>query len=145
MLILIAILLGVFILAMIAGTIHNRRVNRQIANGELSEEPDIVIKNEECDACNTTPGSEGCELDCVLQKAHTEIVYYDDEELDRFKGRSSDSYTEEEIEEFSEIMYPCREEEVPAWNRSLELRGIQFPDQLKDELYMLINEQTHKA
>ena len=139
MLILIAILLGVFILAMIAGTIHNRRINRQIANGELSEEPDIVIKNEECDACNTTPGSEGCELDCVLQKANTESVYYDDEE------RSSDSYTEEEIEEFSEIMYTCREEEVPAWNRSLELRGIQFPDQLKDELYMLINEQTHKA
>ncbi|MBQ3944995.1 MAG: hypothetical protein II670_05210, partial [Alphaproteobacteria bacterium] len=99
---------------------------------------------EECDACNTTPGSESCELDCILQKTNTEIIYFDDEELDRFKGRPADSYTDEEVEAFSEVMYTCREEEVPAWNRSLELRGIQFPDQLKDELYMLIKEQTHK-
>ena len=144
MLVLIALLLGVFILAMVAGSIHNRRINRKIAKGELSEEPSIVIKNEECDACNTTPGSESCELDCILQKTNTEIIYFDDEELDRFKGRPADSYTDEEVEAFSEVMYTCREEEVPAWNRSLELRGIQFPDQLKDELYMLIKEQTHK-
>ena len=144
MLVLIALLLGVFILAMVAGSIHNRRINQKIAKGELSEEPSIVIKNEECDACNTTPGSESCELDCILQKTNTEIIYFDDEELDRFKGRPADSYTDEEVEAFCEVMYTCREEEVPAWNRSLELRGIQFPDQLKDELYMLIKEQTHK-
>ena len=144
MLVLIALLLGVLILAMVAGSIHNRRINQKIAKGELSEEPSIVIKNEECDACNTTPGSESCELDCIFQKTNTEIIYFDDEELDRFKGRPADSYTDEEVEAFSEVMYTCREEEVPAWNRSLELRGIQFPNQLKDELYMLIKEQTHK-
>ena len=37
MLVLIALLLGVFILAMVAGSIHNRRINRKIAKGELSQ------------------------------------------------------------------------------------------------------------
>ena len=145
MLVLIAILFGALVLAMIAGIIHNHRINQEIASGKRTKEPDIVIKNEECDACNITPGSESCELDCILQKTNTEIIYFDDEELDRFKGRPSDSYTDEEVEAFSEVMYTCLEEEVPAWNRSLELRGIQFPDQLKDELYMLINEQASKS
>ena len=39
-----------------------------------------------------------------------------------------DNYTEEEINEFREIMYTMKEEEVAGWCRSLQLRGIEIPD-----------------
>ena len=44
----------------------------------------------------------------------------------------------EEAEQFREVMYTMRQEEVKDWNRSLILRGVAVPDQLKDELVMLL-------
>lgn len=73
-----------------------------------------------------------------MEASVKEIEYYDDEELDDFIGRPSDSYTEEEVEKFSEVLYTMKQEDVAGWNRSLLLRGINIPDQLKDELVMLI-------
>ena len=35
-------------------------------------------------------------------------------------------------------MYSMRQEEVKDWNRSLILRGISLPDQLKDEMILLM-------
>ena len=40
----------------------------------------------------------------------------------------------------AEVMYSMRQEEVADWNRSLILRGINVPDQLKDELIMLLGD-----
>ena len=73
-------------------------------------------------------------------KAATEpLEYFEDEELDRFRQRPSDSYTDAEVDEFRDVLDTLRPEEVKAWNRSLVLRGIQVPDALKDELFMLVN------
>ena len=33
-----------------------------------------------------------------------------------------------------------RPEEVAAWNRSLVLRGVELPNQVKDEAMMLMND-----
>ena len=68
------------------------------------------------------------------------MEYFDDEELDAFKGRPSNDYSNEEVEQFSYVMHTMQPEEVKAWGRSLTLRGIQLPDQLKDEFVMLIEE-----
>jgi len=73
-----------------------------------------------------------------MEAATQEIEYYDDEELDRFKGRPSDKYTDEEAEQFREVLYTMRQDEVKGWNRSLVLRGIQLPNQVKDEVIMMI-------
>ena len=69
------------------------------------------------------------------------IEYYNDEELDRFRGRYSDEYTDEEVEEFREVMLTCKDDEVAGWCRSLQLRGIELPDDLKDELFLIIGER----
>ena len=66
------------------------------------------------------------------------------EELDRFRGRPSNGYNEEEVEEFREIMYTCKEDEVAGWSRSLQLRGIELPDELKDELFLIVGERRFK-
>ena len=39
--------------------------------------------------------------------------------------------------EFSEVMLTMRPEEVKGWNRSLILRGINMPNQIKDEFIAL--------
>ena len=97
------------------------------------EEKTTVV--ETCATCNGT--NDKCEQDCMMEAATKDIVYYDDEELDAFSGRPSDSYTDEEVEQFSEVLYTMRQEEIADWCRSLTLRGINLPDQIKDETFML--------
>ena len=95
---------------------------------------DTIVMPSDCGSC--TGENERCEHECMLEAAVKPIEYYDDEELDRFRGRRSDSYSDDEADEFAEVMYTMRPEEVKGWNRSLILRGINVPDQIKDELIM---------
>lgn len=90
-------------------------------------------------SCNTCTGENTkCEQDCMMEAATKEIEYYDDEELDTYKGRPSDSYSDEEVEEFAEILYTMQPKDVAGWSRSLILRGINLPNQLKDEVIAFI-------
>lgn len=82
---------------------------------------------------------EVCEKELLLQAARKPIDYYDDEELDIFAGKSSDSYTEEETDQFAHILHTMWESDVPGWIRSLQLRGVELPDKLKDEVFMILN------
>lgn len=81
-----------------------------------------------------------CEKD-TLSPVDGKIVYYDDEELDRFAGREADSYQPDEIDEFQEVLITMRPEDVVGWARSIQLRGIILPPVVHDELLMLVNEQ----
>ena len=80
-------------------------------------------------------------MDCKLEAAVKEIEYFDDEELDRFRGTPSDAYTEEQADEFRNILYTMREVEVAAWVRSLQLRAVELPDQLKPEVFLIVGER----
>ena len=82
-----------------------------------------------------------CEKESLLAAVSKKIEYYDDEELNRFKGRQANEYSDEEIDEFREIMFTMKEEEVAGWSRSLQLRGIELPDELKDELFLIVGER----
>lgn len=66
------------------------------------------------------------------------IEYYDDEELDRFAGKEAEDFTPEEIEEVREVMMTLLPDDVPGWVRSISLRGINLPVQLRDELFLLL-------
>ena len=134
--ILIIALIGVTLFGLIAGYFYNRNIQKKIEKGEIAEEPEVVEVDSECCGQHET-----CEKDSLLAAVSKKIEYYDDEELDRFKGRPSDSYTEEEVEEFRDIMYSTQEMEVAGWCRSLQLRGIEFPDELKDELFLIVGER----
>ena len=81
-----------------------------------------------------------CEKEIYLNQLK-QIDYYEDEELDRFRGRSSDAYTPEEAEEFREVLLTMREDEVGGWLHSLELRGVELPDTVKDDVLMIVGEQ----
>lgn len=90
----------------------------------------------ECGTCSEH--SEKCEQECMMEAATKEIEYFEDEELDRFAGRESCDFSSDEIEDFRYVLYTMRQDEVADWNRSLILRGINLPDELKDEVIMLM-------
>ena len=79
--------------------------------------------------------------DSLLAAVSKKIEYYDDEELDQFIGREGNMYTEEETEQFRDVLYTTKDDEVAGWIRSLQLRGIELPDNLKDEVFLIIGER----
>lgn len=95
-----------------------------------------IIVGSECSTCNGD--NDKCEQTCMMEASLRPVEYYDDEDLDIYKGRPSDCYTDDEAEKFREILYTMHQQEVTGWNRSLILRGINLPDQLKDEVVMLL-------
>lgn len=134
--ILIISLLLLTLVALIAGYIRNTRLQRKIENGELESFPEVKEADVEC--CGQ---HEVCEKESLLAAVSKEIEYYDDEELDGFIGRAPESYTEEETEMFRDVFYTMQETDVAGWVRSLQLRGINLPDNLKDEVFLIIGER----
>ena len=134
--ILVFLLIGVVVFGLVVGYFYNRNIQKKIERGELKEAPPVVDVDSEC--CGQ---HEVCEKESLLAAVSKQIEYYDDEELDRFKGHPSDQYTEYEIEEFRDVMYTMQEVEVAGWCRSLQLRGINLPDELKDELFLIVGER----
>lgn len=99
------------------------------------ESQEIVIGKGDCTTC--TDDNPSCEQLCMMKASTEPVEYFDDEELDEYKGRSADNYTEEETEQFAEVLETLCPDEVKAWNRSLILRGINMPDGIKDEYISL--------
>lgn len=80
-----------------------------------------------------------CEFDQI--KADESIIeYYDDEELDEYKNIDENAYSNNQIEEFREVLYTLKTEEIRYWLLSIERRHIQLPAILKSEARMLMAE-----
>ena len=97
-----------------------------------------VIRQRSSDCCGQ---HEVCEKESLLAAVSKEVVYYDDEELDRFAGRRADNYDREETDEFEEILTTLRSEDVAGWVRSLQLRAIELPEALRDEVILIVGER----
>ena len=83
---------------------------------------------------------EVCEKGKIKRALRTDIEYFDDEELDRFRGVPPDEYGDDEVDEFREVLYTMRPSEIEDWLKSLELREVSLPNVLKDELFMLLRQ-----
>lgn len=90
------------------------------------------------------PQQEACPDGCfcnerTLKRAvKTDIEYFDDEELDQYAGRQASDYSEDEVARFNEVLTTLHPTETGDWLRSLELRGIALPEELKDIALMLM-------
>ena len=85
---------------------------------------------------------EVCEKGKIKRALRTDIEYFDDEELDSFRGTASDEYEDDAVEEFREVLYTMDPREVDDWLKSLELREVALPDALKDEVFMLLRTEN---
>ena len=129
MTILLLSLVALCIVSLLAGWLRNCLNRRRLARGEISEMP--TIQHVRPDGCCGKAAV--CEKESLLAAAGRDIEYYDDEELDAFKGRAADSYTPAEVEQFEEVLTTMRPDDVPGWVRSLQLRGIELPAPVKEE------------
>ncbi len=81
-----------------------------------------------------------CEKDSLLASVSPEIEYFDDEELDAFRGRGAAEYQPQEIEQFRDVLLTLLPDDIAPWARSIQLRGITLPEPVRDELLMLVAE-----
>jgi len=137
------LIISLFVLGVIAfvlGYIRNRSLKKKLERGEITELPSIKqVEDMEC--CGQ---HEVCERDSLLAAVSKEIEYYNDEELDRYRGISATDYPDEAVDEFREVLYTMREDEVAGWVRSLQLRAVELPDALKDEVFLIIGERRQR-
>lgn len=85
---------------------------------------------------------EVCERDSLLSKTN-QIIYFDDDELDVFSGKDAATYTIEEQKQLEEVFLTLRESDVAGWLRSLQLRNIALPDELKEQALLIVRERRH--
>ena len=105
------------------------------ADDETPQPTDGQANQEECCGLHIT-----CEKDSLLSSLSESIEYYDDEELDRFAGRAPESYSDEETEEFRSVLLTLLPDDIAGWGRSIQLRGIELPPGVRDELLMIVAE-----
>lgn len=84
-----------------------------------------------------------CEKDSLLTAPGQEIIYYDDEELDLYKDKNPDDYTDAETEQFRDVLLTLLPSDIAGWARSLQLRGITLPHDVRDELLMIVAEERN--
>lgn len=126
-------------IALLAGYIRNRRLQKKIERGELDAMPEVKEVDAECCGQHET-----CERDSLLAAVSKQIEYYDDEELDKYIGTAPEEYTTEQEDEFRDVFYTMQDTDVAGWVRSLQLRGIALPNNIKDEVFLIIGERrTH--
>ena len=123
----IAIYSAIFLAALVALSIVGRMVRKQ--NGEdtvpsqlsstqqtqESQEPQEPSSTAEDDGEECCGEHEVCEKGRIKRALRTDIEYFDDEELDRFRGTMPDEYDDEAVEEFREVLYTMHPSEVLGW------------------------------
>lgn len=126
-------ILGGFLLLALILYLHRRKrkpdeerlsVDRFLKNAGSWGEP-----HQNCASCMAN-GS--CSASGIPKKKTPKVpVYYDDDELDRFIGRSPESYSPEDVKEFLEVYNTLLPEDRLGWFHSLKMRGIAWPESLQ--------------
>ncbi len=60
--------------------------------------------------------------------------------LDVFSKKDGNSYNDDQIEQFREVLYTLKKPEINDWLHSLELREVEIPEILKAEVRMILAE-----
>lgn len=126
----LVIILVVFTVILAVVTLINRRNSK--------EEPEIKVEfSEGCCGAH-----EVCENDSLLL-ASDKVEYFDDEELDVLRGVAPDQYTANQTEMLNNVFLTLKESDVAAWLKSLQLRCIALPDDIRDQALMIVSERRN--
>ncbi|WP_279150506.1 phospholipase [Muribaculum intestinale] len=138
------VILIISLILLVAGVvlwIHDRITRRHNDGSVTAEEVSAATAQEdEADSEDCCGMHMTCERDSLLTAVSSEVVYYDDEELDRFRGRGADDYSDEEIEEFRDVLLTLLPDDIAGWGRSIQMRDINLPTSIRQELLMIVAE-----
>ena len=84
-----------------------------------------------------------CEKETLLQ-TNAKIEYYDDEELDALADIAPQDYTREQYQAIREVFDSLKEKDVPGWCRSIQLRHIELPQDIREEALLIVRERRQK-
>lgn len=122
-----------FLLLTIIGIALIVKTNKKEKKTEKPQDEAVVPPSDCCGA------HEICEFD-QMKVNESIIEYYDDEELDEYKNIDENAYTTNQIEQFREVLYTLKTDEIKFWLLSIERRNIHLPTILKSEARMLMAE-----
>ena len=123
-----------------------RARKQQRANSEPSERTitNSEVSNSREEVSNPDDGCCGehlvCERETLLQ-TNAKVEYYDDEELDALSGIPAEDYTEEQYQMIREVFNTLQAKDVPGWVRSIQLRNIQLPLDIREEALLIVVER----
>ena len=108
-----------------------------------NETPNDIVEQPEQDSCSDDccGTHDVCPSEMMLKHLNDPIEYYDDEELDAFKGRTVNDYSDDELEQWRDVLYTLKPEELLPWERSIKKRGVIMPEVIKEELISMANER----
>lgn len=132
----------IFIAMVVIGVIlyiHDRVTSKssQKQPEEQPQEP-AATSSDECtdDCCGT---HDVCPSEMLLKNMNQAAVYYEDEELDDFRGRQAGDYSADELEQWRDVLYTLQHDELLPWERSIKKRGIVMPEIIREELMSIYN------
>ena len=123
-----------------------RARKQQQTNSEQSERPltDNEASNSREAVSDPDDGCCGehlvCERETLLQ-TNAKVEYYDDEELDALIGIPAEDYTAEQYQMIRDVFDTLQSKDVPGWVRSIQLRNIQLPLDIREEALLIVIER----
>lgn len=102
-------------------------------------EPEIAMPlNENCCGAHTI-----CQHDTLLNSSNN-ITHYDDFELDILADTAAENFTNEQHKLLLDVFFAIKENDMARWLRSLQLRNIQLPVELREQALMIVSERRLK-
>lgn len=105
------------------------------SNKTSEESNEVKISDDVCCGMH-----EVCETDTLINYT-SKVEYYDDEELDTFKGKSPEEYEDKDLELFESVFYTLKPQDVAGWLRSMQIREIEIPQSIKEEALLIVAER----
>ncbi len=121
--------LSILLLLVIAMVVAMRRY-RQRTDGTADE-------LERCTAGGSCCGGVNC------HRKHTKVdtpTYFEDEELDRYRGKKATDYSPDEVAEWADVLTTLRPNEVAEWVTSIHRRQLHIPDALRENVTQRLKE-----
>jgi hypothetical protein len=101
-----------------------------------TDESEIKIEyNDECCGAH-----EVCESESLLSSSD-KIEYFDDEELDALAGMDRTNYSIEQENLIADVFFTLKESDVAAWLKSLQLRNINLPIDIREQALLIVSER----
>ena len=117
-------------------------VVHKFSRTSTSDAPGEEIREVPVDCCGA---HEICEKDEITGNNSGKPVYFNDEELDQYCGKGPDQYTLSEEEQFREVLFTMQPAETQEWLKSLMMRGIKPPQQVRQEALNIIKEHRQTS
>ncbi len=97
-------------------------------------EPPQGCSDDCCTTHSTCPSTQMLTAECGP------VTYFDDEELDDFGGRGAEDYTDEEVEQWRDVLMTLRASDLLPWRQSVKRRGLVMPGAIADEFMLRVAE-----